>query len=160
VNPYRGVEPGKRMEKIIVMEDEFVVLWYHPKWKIVHHQFKKYPRSLSLREALSRGAGFLERRKACKWLSDDRKSSVLTDADLQWTETQWRPRAIKAGLRYWAIVPPATAIGTLNMNRLAREHRKLGVKVEFFDSAVAAMNWLKGELDTGSQRPPSSEATR
>jgi hypothetical protein len=131
------------MPKITVMEDDFVVLWYHPEWKIVHHQFKKYPRSESLRKALSKGAGYLERRKAGKWLSDDRKSSVLPDDDLKWTAIEWRPRAIKAGLRYWAIVPPATAIGTLNMKRLAREHRKLGVTVEFFDSAVNALNWLK-----------------
>jgi hypothetical protein len=137
------------MVKITVMEDDCVVLWYHPRWKIIHHQYKKYPRSESLREMMDRGARYVERHKAEKWLSDDRRSSVLSDEDLKWSGSRWRPRVIKAGLRYWAIVPPATAIGTLNMNRLAREHRKLGVTVEFFDNAVTAMKWLKTDFADG-----------
>ena len=137
------------MEKVTVMEDDFVVLWYHPKWKIVHHRIKKYPRYESLRQMLSRGAGYIERFKADKWLSDDRKSSVLSDEVLKWTGTRWRPRVIRAGLRYWAIVLPATAIGTLAMNRIGREHRKLGVRVEFFADAAAAMKWLRSDLASG-----------
>jgi len=61
------------MEKEVVLDNEFITIWYHHDKKIVHHQFHKFTCGKDLQDGLSEGATILEKNGARKWLSDDRK---------------------------------------------------------------------------------------
>jgi hypothetical protein len=54
----------------------------------------------------------------------------------------WARRVIKAGLKYWAIVVPENAVGSMQMQRLANEYRKRGVTVNAFADLDTALAWL------------------
>ncbi len=145
------------MPTITLTENEDYSLFYHPEWKIVHHQIHKFPSSASFRAMLDGGADCLEKNHADKWLSDDRKNAVNRAEDMQWGDTFWAPRVIKAGFKYWAIVLPKIAVGQLNMKRLAQEYRRRGVEVDEFDDLDKAMDWLKSKCGaTSSGRDQSS----
>lgn len=94
------------MSKITLIENEYASLVYLSDAKIIHHTFHKPIGGLNFREVLNTGAKTLEKHQASKWLSDDRANSVLSPEDTEWSKTDWFPRAIKAGWKYWALVVP------------------------------------------------------
>ena len=75
-------------------------------------------------------------------MSDDRNSSALRKADLDWAENNWKQRIIKAGWKYWAIMMPDLEVGKLTMKNLIKDFRDLGITVEIFDDVELAYKWL------------------
>jgi len=132
------------MSETIIVDNEYVTLWYHPEHKVIHHQFHKYTYGEALREAFTEGAKLMEKYGAKKWLSDDRKNSALTKEDMEWADTVWRPRVIKAGYKYWALVLPEKIVGQMNLKQIIKQkYANLGITVELFNGPDEAMQWLK-----------------
>jgi len=132
-------------ERQQILQNEHITLWYYPELKIVHHRMVAAPSSEELRELLTRGAETLERFGAIKWLSDDRGNSMLRPHDEEWADTEWLPRVLRAGFKYWAIVLPQAAIGKLNMNRIASQHLRRGIVSRIETLPLAAFEWLKSQ---------------
>jgi hypothetical protein len=131
------------MSKMIIIDNEFVTLWYYPEKKIVHHQFHKFLYGQAFRDDLNAGTELLQKYGAQKWLSDDRKNSALPKEDVEWAETDWFPRTKKAGWKYWALVLPEQVIGQMNMKRFIRDYSAQGLTVQVFSDPEAAMSWLE-----------------
>ena len=131
------------MDKELILDNEYITVWYHPLKKIVHHEFHKFTYGKTLRDALSAGAAILEDKGAQKWLSDDRKNTGLGKDDMNWTATVWRPRVIKAGWKYWALVLPEKILGQMSMKRIIEEYANTGVTVQMFSDPDEAMRWLE-----------------
>ena len=131
------------MSKRVVLENEFVHLWYHPATRIVHHQFRKFIWGDPFRDVLNEGLKVFVREGATKWLSDDRKNSALSKADTEWSMTDWFPRVAKAGWKHWAIVLPQNVIGQMNMARVISTYSEKGITVRVFDDASPAFAWLE-----------------
>ena len=133
------------MEKKVILDNEFMTLWYHPDKKIIHHEFHKFTQGETLRDCLSAGAEQMEFKGAQKWLSDDRKNTVVGEDDMKWTSTVWRPRVIKAGWKYWALVLPEKVLGERSMKRLADDMRGFGVEVYLCNDSDQGLKWLKSQ---------------
>jgi hypothetical protein len=131
------------MSTVTVLDDEFMSLWYHPQTGIVHHRINGYLVQGGFRKLLDASAELLESRRATKYLSDDRNNVVVDPEDIKWADDNWYPRAIKAGLRRWALVLPATMVGTLQAKSILDKRRKQGLDVEGFDGIEAALAWLQ-----------------
>ena len=129
----------------MILDNEFMTLWYHPDKKIIHHEFHKFTQGETLRDCLSAGAEQMEFKGAQKWLSDDRKNTVVGEDDMKWTSTVWRPRVIKAGWKYWALVLPEKTIGKMNMNRIIKDYGETGVTVQAFSDPDEALKWLEAQ---------------
>jgi multimeric flavodoxin WrbA len=127
---------------ITLAEEAIWSLFYHDESKVVHHQIKGSIRGKEFRAMLSLGADCLEKNRATKWLSDDRLGGIIAPEDNEWGDTMWARRAIKAGLKHWAIVVPKNAVGNMQMQRLANEYRKRGVTVNAFADLETALAWL------------------
>ena len=131
------------MSEITIIDNEFVTLWYHPDTKIVHHQFHQFLHGDPFRETLNTGTELLKKYGAQKWLSDNRKNTALSKEDTDWGKTDWFPRTVKAGWKFWAIVQPEQVLGQMNMKRLAKTYSEQGVTTEFFSDPDEAMAWLE-----------------
>ena len=131
------------MSEITIIDNEFVTLWYHPDTKIVHHQFHQFLHGDPFRETLNTGTELLKKYGAQKWLSDNRKNTALSKEDTDWGKTDWFPRTVEAGWKYWAIVQPEQVLGKMNMKRLAKTYSEQGVTTEFFSDPDEAMAWLE-----------------
>jgi hypothetical protein len=136
-------EAQDQAERTQIFQTDGVFLWYYPTLKIIHHQMIRMPSSETFRTLLASGAQLVERHGASKWLSDDRGNTVLRDHDLGWAEGEWLTRVLRSGFKYWAIVPPASAVGTLAMHRLATENIERGLLTFIAESPAAALGWLK-----------------
>ena len=134
------------MDKIEVINKDYMELWYHPDSKIVHHKMKKSLPPGGHKKLLSTGADYMEKYGAIKWLSDDRKNAVLTQEDQEWNDKHWRPRVIRAGWQYWALLMPEQMIGKMNMQRIiSQKYTDLGITIEFFDNPLTALKWLESQ---------------
>lgn len=140
--------------KDVVLDNEWITIWYHPGPKIVHHEVHKAIRGQAFRTAISTGTETLRKHGATKWLSDDRQHFVLPQEDQEWSTAVWFPATQQAGWKYWAIVKPESAVADLYLRRLAAGWSAAGVGTELFTSAETGFLWLK-EIDQGIA-PPSS----
>lgn len=138
-------ELGRLHNGDLILDNEYVTLWYYPELKIVHHRMHQMPDSTAFRELLSAGANVVERHRAPKWLSDDRNNTLLREQDEEWADQEWLPRVVNGGFKYWAIVLPTAAIGKLNMRRLAAQHAAHGITSAVLGTPEAAFSWLKAQ---------------
>lgn len=136
------------MQTVTILEDEYVSLWYHPDTGIVHHKIHKYLMQGAFRKLLTASVELLEAKRATKYLSDDRSNVVVDPEDIRWADDHWYPRAVKAGLKCWALVLPSTMVGTLQARTILDGRRKQGLEVEGFDSLEAATAWLQSKSTT------------
>jgi hypothetical protein len=129
----------------IIIDNEYATLLYYPDTKIVAHKFHKFFTGRQLRDVLNKGTELLETHGAQKWLSDDRDFKALHPDDRVWGHTDWNPRTIKAGWKYWAVVVPHDAIGQMSTQRLVETFSKLGVEARTFTDPDEAMRWLESK---------------
>ena len=129
--------------KEVLIDNDFAYLWYYPDTKIIHHKLKKYNYGESFRNLLLTGTEYFEKKGCKKWLSDDRNSSALRKADLEWGEENWTGRILKAGWKYWAIMMPNLEVGKLTMKSLIKDFSEKGVIVQLFDDVELAYKWLE-----------------
>jgi hypothetical protein len=126
----------------VLIDDDAVSLWYHPKTKIVHHELKVFVHGERFRNVLEKGLEAFIQNHACKWLSDDRGNGPLKPADAEWALNDWAPRVMAAGWKYWAVVLPEKVLGQMNMKRWITTYAEQGVTAEAFTDPREAMRWL------------------
>ena len=125
-----------------LLDNDFARLRYHARHGIVHHEFKQFIHGERFRHVLETGLEALRRHGIHKWLSDDRNNGPITAADANWAISDWAPRAIAAGWKYWAVVLPEKILGQMNMRRWAATYAKQGVTGQLFTDVSEAKRWL------------------
>jgi hypothetical protein len=128
---------------MILIENDNVRLQYHPRTRIVHHEFRRFVRGSEFRDVLEKGLEVFVKHGACKWLSDDRGNGPLKVEDATWALEDWAPRVIAAGWRFWGVVMPEKVLGQMNMKRWIATYAEKGVTVEAFTEPLSAMSWLE-----------------
>ena len=136
----------------VIRQDEYATLWYHPGPKVIHHKIHRFVPAGIFQEILTAGAVILEQDRASKWLSDDSANTVVRSADLDWARSTWGPRVVKAGLKYWGIVPPRQTIAQMQTDQIVSEGRSLGLTIRTFANDAAARAWLGGVDRTSEAR--------
>ena len=130
------------MSDVIIIQNEYADLVYHSDTKIVHHTFHQPIGGQHFREVLNTGAKTLEKYKAIKWLSDDRGNSALSPEDTEWSKSDWFPRSIQAGWKYWALVVPNDLLARLNLKEFVDSYFEQGLRIGVFSEPEEAMKWL------------------
>lgn len=131
------------MTPLTLLDNEFATLKFHPASGIVHHEFHKFIFGAAFREVLTKGTEAMEKHKATKWLSDDRKNNALPQEDSEWAMTVWSPRTIAAGWKFWAVVLPQKVLGQMNMQRFIAMYKEQGLEVRAFSDPALALAWLE-----------------
>jgi hypothetical protein len=138
-----NVEWRKQMSELILIDNKYVTLKCDPEKKIVYHQFHMFTRGEAVREVLVKGIEAFEKYQCTKWLSDDRELNILHPDNHEWASTQWAPRIMAAGWKYWAVLMPNRFIGKLTHGRLVKFYKDKNVVVKEFEDPNAAMEWLE-----------------
>jgi hypothetical protein len=131
------------MDKEIILENENITIWYYNSKKIVHHQIYKFTEGKEFRNALNTIAGIFETKGATKYLSDDRKNTVINRDDMEWLKTEWRPRVTKTGWEYWGIVLPDEFAGKIVMETIINEYFNFDITLQLFINPDEALSWLE-----------------
>ena len=131
---------------VVILDNDAVSLRYYPGKKIVHHELKKFVHGETFRNVLEQGLALFKEYGAFKWLSDDRGNGALKPTDAEWALSDWAPRVMAAGWRYWAVVMPEKVIGQMNMRRWIETYAAQGVTAQAFTDPDEAFRWLDAQL--------------
>jgi hypothetical protein len=145
--PYRRWRGNVQRRLEAIVDSPWASLWYHPRSKIVHHQFKRYARGDEFRSILEKGRELVIKYGAAKWLSDDRANGPLTPADADWVGQHWAPAMLRTRWRFWSVVLPAKVPGQMYMRRRMEAYAKQGVVSRAFTSPEAALAWLENPTE-------------
>jgi hypothetical protein len=130
------------MAEIKIIDNEYATLLYYPDTKIVHHAFHKNIGGQEFRDVLNAGTKAFQEYGAVKWLSDDRENSVLSPEDTAWSFTDWFPRTVKTGWKYWALVVPHDNLARMNFQEFIDSCFQLGLRIMVCSDPQEAMEWL------------------
>jgi hypothetical protein len=131
------------MDTQVIVENEFITIWYHPDSKVVHHKIHKNIFGSAFRDSLSAGTAAMARYGATKWLSDDRCNTVVNKEDEEWGRTVWFTATLKAGWKYWAVIQPEKVLGQMNIKRISETFSAAGITARFFSDPDEGMKWLQ-----------------
>lgn len=144
--PLPGATPESfRMQKLVILDGPLASLHYYPEEQIVHHEFHGFVHGPEFRKVLEAGIELLRRHGATKWVSDDRKNGAIPREDGEWADNVWRPAAIQAGWKYWAMIQPEKIYGQMNVRRFVENAAADGVVARIFDSPVEALRWIRAD---------------
>jgi hypothetical protein len=141
----RGAPVTGKPDVQSILDTEAVCLVYHPLTKIVHHEIRRFVHGAEFRDILEQGLKAFRKHGAYKWLSDNRRNGPLKPADGDWAVTNWGPRVMAAGWKYWAVVMPEKVIAQMNMRRWIDTYAEKGVTVQAFTDPDEAMAWLEAQ---------------
>ncbi len=131
------------MTHTAIIDNEYASLIYYNDAKIVHHTFRKPISGEPFRQVLNTGIETLPKHGASKWLSDDRGNSALPDDDTVWAQSNWFPRALAAGWKFWALVVPEDMMARLNLAEFVQSYYDQGLRIMVFTQSAAALDWLR-----------------
>ncbi len=78
-----------------------------------------------------------------KQSSDNRNMGTHTAEDVEWVNSDWTPRAIKAGWKKWALVQPQSALSAMSEKNLVDFFAENGIEVKIFETPEAGFKWLE-----------------
>ena len=131
------------MTPITIVDNEYITLQYLPDKRMIYHTIHKPIADDRAFEApLDAGTDALRQYKVCKWLSDDRLNGPLSPAFLEWSATDWQPRTIAAGWKYWANVVPKELIAAGTLAPVIENLYEMGLRLMVFSTLERAIEWL------------------
>lgn len=132
------------MEREILFSTPFITVEYQPEKQLIYHTIHKPigGEAQMLKDALNAGAAGLEKYGVCKWLSDDRKNDPLPEGLVEWGATDWNPRVIGAGWKYWANVVPTEIAAAGALMPVINNLHKEGLRMRVFTTVEDAYKWL------------------
>jgi hypothetical protein len=131
------------MNKILIADTPLISIWVYPDRRIVHHEMKGFCYGQPFRDAQLKTAEAMERYRLTKFLTDNRAGGAVTAEDTEWAGKVWLPRAMAAGWKHWALVPPVNVIGQLHFKRIMLGAlTDLGINAEVFSDPESALKWL------------------
>ncbi|MGE0078296.1 MAG: hypothetical protein AB7S48_10590 [Bacteroidales bacterium] len=87
--------------------------------------------------------GIIETKRLKKQLNDIKMMKVLKPEVQEWLNTEWFPRAQRAGLKYFAFVVPDDIFGKMSMDGANKNAQNtFGIDIQYFNDLEKAKNWL------------------
>jgi hypothetical protein len=80
--------------------------------------------------------------KGSRILADCRLQKVLNPKDQDRASREWLPRALKAGLKRFAIVLPASVVAEMNIRDHLDKASDAGLRVAYFATPEQAREWF------------------
>lgn len=128
------------------------MIYYDEPWLTVHWeeplqavwmQWKRYVEGNDYRAGLDAGVSLIREKNASRWLADLRHLGPVRQEDQQWTNTDWFPRAVAAGVRYMALVAPRAAVSRLSVRQIMSRVNDVNLITAHFDELEPARAWLR-----------------
>ena len=130
----------------LVSENECGQVYWNTDLLCVEIAGKRYADSAQYRAMLERALQLLKDRRAKKLLADTATMGVTMSAeDMVWTEMDWFPRCLKAGLKYFAMVMPKALGAHMTVDKFSQKFDpdSSGFLRRFFTDVTEAKEWLR-----------------
>lgn len=121
--------------------------WLQIRWdeatQSVWMEWRAYAEGSAYRDGLDVGLALLRQKKGSRWLADLRLLGPVRQVDQQWTNQDWFPRALGAGVRFMAMVSPKAAVSRLSVKQIMSKVNETRLMTAYFDDTAEAKAWLR-----------------
>jgi hypothetical protein len=95
------------------------------------------------RKGLDAGLDLVQKQGAQNWLADLRDMGTVSQADQEWSNQEWFPRALETSLTNMAIVQPEDVVADMSVDNIMQEIDGGTLKTHYFDNRNEAEQWLQ-----------------
>jgi hypothetical protein len=124
-------------------ETGFLTVSWNDELAAVEMDWHDFAKGEQFRGGLDEGLALVREQGAENWLADLRDLGTVDQADQEWSNEEWFPRAIDAGLKNMAIVKPESAIAEMSVDAIMQEVEGTGLVTHYFDNRADAEAWLR-----------------
>lgn len=91
---------------MVYFNESYLTIHWDELYQCVWMEWKAFAKGENFRTGLNKGLELVIQKKTSRWLADTRNLKVVAQDDQRWTNEDWFPRALAAGVRSMAIVTP------------------------------------------------------
>jgi len=95
------------------------------------------------REGLESGLELAQQERATNWLADLREMGTVAEADQEWSNEEWFPRALDSPISNMAIVQPESVVADMAVENIMQEVGDGALTTRYFDDRAEAESWLE-----------------
>lgn len=139
----RGRERGARRRSMIYFNERYLTISWDAEIGAVRMEWKEFIDGPPFRAGLDAGLALVEQKKSVKWLADLRRLGPVTLEDQKWSNEDWFPRVIAAGLRYMALVSPRKVVAQMSVRTIMAKVMDKNLTTAHFDEVEQARDWLR-----------------
>ncbi|MCC5945871.1 MAG: hypothetical protein JJT94_13150 [Bernardetiaceae bacterium] len=145
------------MMKVLHYDKKHCKIYYLPKENCVYLHWQGFAGSDNFREACNYSLRLLIDKQADKMIADNSEAKVVGEADMQWMQEEWFPKAFTAGFRSSAVVVAKDIFRDIATKRIVNELDKSKFTVQYFQDFDHAYEWVKS-LEDFKQQNKNEEA--
>lgn len=124
---------------------DFLNIQWDDSIKSVIMTWKKFAKGEDFRMGLNEGVNLVNLKGGSNWLADLRDLGTVIKEDQEWSNNDWYPRAIAAGVRFMAIIMPKSFISALSVKNILTKVEDIKVETQYFGSLEDAKLWLSNK---------------
>jgi hypothetical protein len=106
-------------------------------------EWKSYALGDQFRTGLEKGLELVKKQAARKWLADMRRMGVVSAANQKWSNEDWFPRALTAGINRMALVVPTSTLSQMSVDAIMSKVEGTNLETAYFDNVEEAKGWLQ-----------------
>jgi len=129
-------------ERQLVYEDESGLMYWNSALRTVEVEAKDYVSSTGYRAFLEKILDIVRQKHASKLLADLTKLGPTDSQDMVWSETDWFPRCLKAGVKSTALVMPKSLAVHMAVDQMSQRTDRTAVTRRVFGDVDEARAWL------------------
>lgn len=127
---------------MVYFNEPFLTIHWDENIKAVRMEWKQFAEGRDFQLGLDEGLALASEKNAQRWLADLRNLGPVTLADQKWSNENWFPRALAAGIRAMALVAPHKVVAQLSVRTIMSKVDDKALETAYFDDVEEARRWL------------------
>ena len=128
---------------MIYFDEPYLAIHWDATTRCVVMEWKRFARSKDFRLGLEKGLELVKKKATGKWLADMRNMGVLSQADQNWSNEDWFPRALAAGINRMALIVPSSTLSKMAVDAIMSKVEGTDLETAYFDDVEKAKKWLR-----------------
>ena len=126
---------------MIDLDNSYLRVQYNQHTDSVEVTWKTPPTSEEFRTGMNQAIDSMEKHQTGSLLSDTTHLGALSEADQQWSYTDWLQRALATGYQRFAVVVSSDIFAQMSVEDTLSQVQ--GVTIQYFDTFAEGQEWLQ-----------------
>jgi hypothetical protein len=126
-----------------LFEEKYLTIHHDENINCIHMQWTGFAASQNYKNGMNTGLEKVKEKKVTKWLANMTDMAVITPDDQKWTNEDWFPRLLEAGIRTAAVVMSKDIFNQLAVKKIGEEMTDNSYTMHFFGDLEEAKKWLR-----------------
>lgn len=128
---------------MVHVDTPYLTIRWNKELKCVVMRWKAFVSGEDFRAGLDSGLELVRHKHSTKWLADLRCLGIVSSEDQEWSNQDWLPRALAAGVKYMAVVMPYNVGSRWSVDKSMQDAEDTPLVVRYFDNIERARRWLR-----------------